>query len=176
MQNISSLKDIPVAYKNTPIESLIKYHNFGEKFTEYPNARLLVGMCMDNRKKLNIPENFAFVLRTGGVNLRANEFHISFAISVGKIKHIALIGHNNCGMVNLHTKKEQFITGLTNTCDWESNTAEEHFHSYAPILEISDSVDFTLNEVIRLRMKYPNIIIAPMMYIVEDRKLYFIDE
>ena len=33
--------------------------------------RLLIGMCMDSRKSLRIPNDFAFVLRTAGANMRA---------------------------------------------------------------------------------------------------------
>ena len=32
-------------------------------------------------KKLDIPDNFAFIIRAGGANLRYSEFKISFAIS-----------------------------------------------------------------------------------------------
>ncbi len=61
---------------------------------------------MDNRKQLNIPNNFAYILRTGGGNLRYSEFKISYAIAVGGVKALALIGHNRCGMVNLMNKRK----------------------------------------------------------------------
>ena len=34
-------------------------------------------MCMDNRKQLRLPDNFAYILRTGGGNIRYSEFKIS---------------------------------------------------------------------------------------------------
>lgn len=131
---------------------------------------------MDNRKYLHIPDNFAFIIRTGGANLRYSEFKVSYAIAVGQVKHIALIGHNNCGMVNLISRKENFIQGLVETAGWESKSAEEHFLHFAPMFEINNEIDFILSEVKRLRNRYPKIQIAPMFYLVEDNKLYFIKE
>jgi len=66
-------------------------------------------MCMDNRKHLHMPDNFAFIIRTGGANLRYSEFKVSYAIAVGGVRHIALIGHSKCGMVNLAARKEAFV-------------------------------------------------------------------
>jgi carbonic anhydrase len=131
---------------------------------------------MDNRKHLHIPDNFSFIIRAGGANLRYSEFKVSYAIAVGGIRHIALIGHNNCGMVNLISRKTEFINGLVDTAGWDIETAEQHFMNFAPMFEIGNEIDFTLSETKRLRNRYPKIIIAPMMYLVEDNKLYFIKE
>jgi carbonic anhydrase len=131
---------------------------------------------MDNRKYLHIPDNFAFIIRSGGANLRYSEFKVSYAIGVGQVKHIALIGHNNCGMVNLGARKQIFIDGLVENAGWERNLAEEHFLHFAPMFEINNEIDFILSEVKRLRNRYPKIQIAPMLYLVEDNKLYFIIE
>ena len=84
---------------------------------------------MDNRKSLRIPDNFAYIIRTGGANLRYSEFKVSYAIAVGNVEHIALIGHNNCGMVNLVSKKEQFINGLVDKAGWEKRTRGRTFYA-----------------------------------------------
>lgn len=110
--NISSHDDIFPEYRDTPIGRLLEYHNLNKPLEPYKKAQLFIGMCMDNRKHLHIPDNFAFVIRAGGANLRYSEFKISYAIAVGDVHHIALISHNNCGMVNLVARKEQFIAGL----------------------------------------------------------------
>jgi carbonic anhydrase len=174
--SIRSTKDIPNKYLDTPIGKLLEYHNLNHDFETYTNAQLLIGMCMDNRKHLNIPDNFAFIIRAGGANLRYSEFKVSFAISVGGIKHIALIGHSNCGMVNLVSKKNLFIEKLSENAGWTTEQAEEHFNNYAPMFEINNEVDFILSETARLRLRYPKIIIAPMYYKVEDNLLYMIRE
>ncbi len=75
---------------------------------------------MDNRKHLHIPDNFAFIIRAGGANLRYSEFKVSYAIAVGSVSCIALVGHNQCGMVNLISRKEQFIRGLVENAGWKT--------------------------------------------------------
>jgi len=173
--SIESTDDILPEYRNTPIGLLLEYHNLDRPFDNYEKAELLVGMCMDNRKHLHMPDNFAFIIRSGGANLRYSEFKVSFAIAVGQVRHIALIGHNNCGMVNLISRKDEFIKGLVEI-GWEKEKAEEHFTHYEPMYEIGSETDFILSETKRLRYRYPNIKIAPMLYLVDDNKLYFIKE
>ncbi|MFH0865642.1 MAG: carbonic anhydrase [Bacteroidota bacterium] len=174
--SISKAEDILPEYHRTPIELLIEYHNLNRTFDTYDTAKILVGMCMDNRKYLHIPDNFAFIIRTGGANLRYSEFKVSYAIAVGQVSHIALIGHNNCGMVNLFSRKDQFVKGLVDNAGWDKVSAEEHFRQFAPIFEIENEVDFVLSETKRLRLRYPGIQIAPLMYLIEDNRLYLIKE
>lgn len=94
---INSKDDIPHQFENTPIGLLLECHNLGRSYETYTTAQLLIGMCMDNRKHLHIPDNFAFIIRTGGTNLRYSEFKVSYAIAVGGARAIALIGHTQCG-------------------------------------------------------------------------------
>lgn len=173
---ISAPKDIPATYRGTPIGDLLEYHNLDKHFEPYANAELLIGMCMDNRKHLHIPDNFAYIIRAGGANLRYSEFKVSYAIAVGGVRSIALIGHTQCGMVNLVARKEQFIQGLIGRAGWDASQAEEHFRHFAPMFEIGNETDFILSEVERLRSRYPKITIAPMLYKVEDNRLYLIRE
>ncbi len=173
---IASPEDVLPEYRGTPIGQLLEFHNLNKSFTEFQNAQLLVGMCMDNRKHLRIPDNFAFIIRAGGANLRYSEFKVSFAIAVGGVRHIALIGHNNCGMVNLISRKDEFIKGLVQHAGWDKEWAEEHFMHFAPMFEIGSEIDFTLSETKRLRLRYPKIQMAPMMYRVEDNLLSLINE
>ena len=98
-------------YRGTPIERLLEYHNLQRPYDTYTQAELLIGMCMDNRKHLSIPDNFAFILRAGGANMRPSEFKVSYAIAVGGVTCIALIGHTQCGMVNLMGSSALSSTG-----------------------------------------------------------------
>ena len=173
---ITSKEDIPQQYRDAPIGLLLEYHNLNRPYEIYTEAQLLIGMCMDNRKHLHMPDNFAFIIRTGGANLRFSEFKVSYAIAVGGVRSIALIGHTQCGMVNLIARKEQFVQGLVDNAGWQSQQAEEHFHHFAPMFEIGNEVDFILSEVKRLRLRYPNISVAPLLYRVEDHSLYLIHE
>lgn len=174
--SIVSDGDIPEKYRQSPIEDLLAYHNLGRPIKPYIKAELLIGMCMDNRKQLHIPDQFAFIIRTGGANLRYSEFKVSFAVAVGGVKAIAVIGHTQCGMVNLMAKKKVFVEGLIKDGGWDPVLAEEHFWHYAPMFEIGNEIDFTLSEVMRLRTRYPKILIVPLIYKVEDNLLYVIAE
>ncbi|HEY6952437.1 MAG TPA: carbonic anhydrase [Bacteroidota bacterium] len=173
---ISTKEDIPARYRDTPVGLLLEYHNLDRLHESYSSAQLLIGMCMDNRKHLHIPDNFAYIIRTGGANLRYSEFKVSYAISVGNVHAIALMGHNQCGMVDLVSRKNLFINGLVKNAGWTREQAEEHFHQFAPMFEIGNEIDFVLSEVKRLRLRYPKILIAPLLYKVEDNRLYLIQE
>src|SRR5215510_13496230 len=130
--SISSKEDIFPELRDTPIGLLLEYHNLKREYEAYAQAELLIGMCMDNRKHLHIPDNFAFIIRAGGANLRYSEFKVSYAIAVGGVKSIALIGHNQCGMVNLVARREMFIKGLVENAGWDQELAEQHFMNFAP--------------------------------------------
>jgi len=173
---VKSKEDIFDKYQNTPIELLFAYHNLKKHQKKYDQAQLLIGMCMDNRKSMRIPDNFAYIIRSGGANLRYSEFKVSYAIAVGKIRSIALIAHNHCGMVNLISKKQEFVNGLVTEAGWDRDRAEEHFLHYGPMFEIGNAVDFVLSEAKRLRLRYPNIQVAPLYYNVDDNYLYQIAE
>lgn len=173
---VKSIQDIPDEYLHTPIGLLLEYHNLAKPQIACESAQLLVGMCMDNRKHLQIPDNFAYIIRSGGANLRYSEFKVSYAIGVGQVKFIVLIAHNNCGMVNLVSRKKDFVNGLVANAGWEKDKAEEHFMHYAPMFEIGSETDFVLSETNRLRLRYPQITIAPLYYNVNDNQLYFIKE
>ena len=173
---VSVKEDIFPEYRETPIGLLLEYHNLARPYETYSKAELLIGMCMDNRKHLHIPENFAYIIRSGGGNLRYSEFKVSYAIAVGGVSAIVLIGHNNCGMVNLFSKKDSFVKGLTEHAGWERDWAEEHFRHFAPMFEIGNEIDFVLSEAKRLRMRYPKILVAPLFYQIEDNLLYLIKE
>ena len=75
--DITTPDDIFAEYEGTPIGLLLEYHNFNKPLDKFTEAQLLIGMCMDNRKHLRIPDNFAFIIRAGGANLRFSEFKVS---------------------------------------------------------------------------------------------------
>jgi carbonic anhydrase len=176
LASVSTTEDIFPAYRDTPIGLLLEYHNLQRKYDAYTTAQMLIGMCMDNRKHLRIPDNFSYIIRAGGANLRQSEFKVSYAIAVGGARAIALIGHNQCGMVNLEARRELFVKGLVDNAGWQQASAEEHFERFAPTFEIENEVDFVLSEAVRLRALYPKIQVAPMIYLVEDGLLYLVRE
>ena len=174
LTNINSEKEIPSKYQNSPISKLLEYHNLQKPLNSCKNPELIIGTCIDNRIQLRIPRKFAFVVRAGGANMKYNEFKISYAIALGNIQHMALIGHNQCGMSNLIQRKDQFIQGLVKNAGWSVQQAEKQFNTESPESEIGNEVDFILQETKRLQTLYPKIMIAPMMYLVEKNMLYLV--
>ena len=175
LKNISYEKDIPEYLLNTPIAELLKYQNLSASFKEYEKAQVAIVMCMDNRKQLNIPNKFAYMLRTAGARITGTEFKLSFTIGFGDIKHVALIAHTNCGMVNLTSKKDKVVQGLIENAGWTKEQAENHFNSFAPFFEIENEIDFVVSESKRLKEKYPKVVFVSMVYKIEDNLLYLIE-
>jgi carbonic anhydrase len=97
-------------------------------------------------------------------------------IAVGGVRHIALIGHTQCGMVNLVARRNAFVEGLVNNGGWTPERAIEHFQNFAPLFEIDNEITFTLAEARRLNEKYPKVTTVPLLYKVEDNHLYLIED
>jgi carbonic anhydrase len=127
---------------------------------------------MDHRKMLRLPDNFAYILRSGGANLRRIEFKVSYAISVGGVSAVCLIGHDDCGMVGLGKRREAFVSGLVNNAGWERSEAEKNFDTWAPSFEIDDPISFVQAEAQRLSALYPKQLVAPLFYVVGEGLLY----
>jgi carbonic anhydrase len=169
---VETADDILPVYRDTPVGHLLEYHNLGRPLNGVTRPELLIGMCMDSRKALRIPNDFAFVLRTAGANMRDNEFRISYAIAVGGVHTIVLIAHTDCGMARLAQRREQFIEGMVANAGWDRARAERHFAESAPKFGIRDEIEFVLEEAARLRAIYPKILIAPLLYRIDDDLLY----
>jgi carbonic anhydrase len=168
--------EILPAYVNTPVGDLLRYHNLNAEQRDYTRAELLVVMCMDSRKKLQIPDNFAFILRSGGANIRRAEFKVSFAVAVGGVGAIAVMGHSDCRMVGLRDRRDEFIRGLVSNGGWSETEAIREFDRYVDEFHIDDAIDFTRSEAERLRARYPRMVVAPLFYTVEDNLLHQIRE
>ena len=165
-------EDVLPKYFGTPIESLLRYHNMGEPLpASYEKPVLLVGMCMDHRKDLTIPNEFAYVLRAAGANMRDSEFEMAYAIAVGGVSTIALLGHTDCGMVHVTRKRETFIKGLVRAAGWEPAVAGQYFDRFAPRYEMADAIEFTVAEALRLAQEFPRLLIAPLLYTIDDDRL-----
>lgn len=164
-------------YRNTPIERLFLYHNLGEKLPPTTvRAELLIGMCMDHRKALIIPNGFAYIIRGAGANLEGREFEISYAIAVGGVSTVALLAHTDCGMSLVTEKREAFIRGLVERGGCGTDEAAKQFDKHAETYQIGDPVEFILTETGWIQSLYPKVLIAPLLYKVEDDRLVQIAE
>ncbi|MCC7201838.1 MAG: carbonic anhydrase [Nitrospirae bacterium] len=174
--SISSEWDIPEVYRKTSISKLILYHNLNLPSNRYKRAEILTLMCMDNRQSLRLPGNFSFIVRNGGGTQNGASFSISFAVAVGGIRHIAVIGHSDCMMVNLGSRKAEFIRGLSEGSGWDKAAAESHFIDSCVLFNKEDVVSSVIAEAELIRSQHTGIVVAPMLYSVEDDLLYLIEE
>jgi carbonic anhydrase len=169
---VDSVDDILPRYARTPIEWLLRYHNLAEQVAPAAKrAELLVGMCMDDRKDLHIPNEFAYVLRAAGGNLRDHAFDIAYAVAIGGVTTIALLAHTDCGMVGVRKKRDAFIRGLVSRGGWDEARAAEEFDRSVSAHEMSDAITFVVGEAKRLTAEYPALLVAPLLYRVEDDRL-----
>jgi len=173
---VSSAADIPPRYRQSPIGRLLEYHNLQRPFGSYNNAACLIGMCMDFRKMLRLPDRFAFVIRPAGANFGRNEFDLSMAVAFGNLSTLALIGHTNCKAEGLGLRRQVYVEGLVRNAGWTQTQAEEYFDRHAPALEKAQEVDFLLKESRRLRAIFPRLHIVPLLFRVEDGRLYLLRE
>jgi carbonic anhydrase len=172
LRPVTRLEEILPRYRNTPIEMMLRYHNLGEPCPPSGGTPvMLVSMCMDHRKELHVPNEFAYVLRSAGGNLRDSEFEVSYAVAVGGVSTIALLAHTDCGMAHVSAKAERFVDGLVRRAGWTREDAERHFTEAASRYEIGDATRFVAGEARRLRERYPKLLVAPFLYSVEDDKL-----
>ena len=160
------------AYRGTPIDLLLRCHNLGQDLPPAGGrAQLLISMCMDHRKDLVLPNEFAYVLRSAGGNLRDSEFEVSYAIAMGGVTTLALLAHTDCGMAHVTAKRDAFVRGLVERGGWPAHQAAAHFDRYAERYQIGEAVEFVCGEADRLRRLYPKTQVTPLLYRVEDDRL-----
>lgn len=168
--------DIPEIYRNTPISRMILCHNLKLHPETYDKADALVLMCMDNRQSLNLPKKCAFFVRNSGGTQNGVSFSISFAIAVAGIRHIVVIGHSDCMMVDLESKKAEFVKGLSENAGWDRAIAESYFLDSCALFKKKDKVGSVVLEAELIRSQYPDTVVAPLFYSLDDDLLYLIEE
>ena len=173
---VNDESDILPEYRGTAVGDLLAYHNLGAPHRHHIEPELLIGTCMDHRLQLRIPSNLAFVLRCAGANLGMLEFDVSFAIAVGGVRSVCLIGHDGCRMIDVASKREAFVSGLVDNLGWDREKAEEHFDAYSARYGFGDVADFVWLEAQRLREMYAGITVAPLAYSLGDRSVCQIAE
>jgi len=168
-------EDIPECYRNTPIEKFLCYHNLNHPFDLYEKAEILALMCMDYRKMLNLPENFAYIIRNSGAKIKGVTFALSFAVAVAGINTIAVIGHSDCKMINVKRHRAAFVNGLVRH-GWKRQRADKLFSKMYLKFEIKDEIESIVTETKKLRSQYPKTQIVPLYYKVKDKSLCLVIE
>lgn len=174
--SISSESDIPAAYRGTSVSRLLRYHNLDIRNQAHKTPELLIVMCMDSRQRMRLPRNFAFFIRNAGARVEDSLFDISFAIAVGGVQAVVVIGHTDCRMVGLEASEERFIKGLSERGGWNAAQAGLHFSTMCPSLSKNDVVGSVISSAGLLRSMYPKFMVAPLVYNVDDGLLYIVRE
>lgn len=158
-------RDVPYLYASEAdeaISTLLASHNDGANFPAFEGARLAIVTCMDYRIRLRLPDNFAFVLRTGGANPSPVEPDLAFGVALTGIHALALIGHTDCAMVEPNPYVVNDLPAL--------EEQKRLYRSEIAALAIVDAPNFTRSEAARLagRLGLP---VVPLLYRVEDHKI-----
>lgn len=160
--------DILPAYRGTPIADLLRFQNLapgqGAVPERYPRPALLLATCLEHSAALRIPEGFAISLRTAAASLKRDPFKVSWAIGVAGVTAIAIVGHDDCRLVDLRSHREQFVVQMIEAAGWERPAAEQHFDHWSDLFAVENPVDFVAAEAARLRSRYPRILVAPLLY------------
>jgi carbonic anhydrase len=167
---ISSVEEIPEQWRKSPIEQLIEFINFGKPIPDADHPRLLISACIDYRFSVAVPHGFAYVIRCAGGRLLGSEFAVAYCLSRG-VKHIVLLGHNDCGMTKVPHHAEPMIKALVNE-GWDKDRAEEFVMMRASQYAISDEVDALEKEYRRLKRLFHKVTIAPLIACLAEKKLY----
>jgi len=173
---VTKFEDVPLFLRTTPIETLLKCQNMGEiDGNQSQDPDLVIGMCIDYRKSLALPQNCAYVIRRTGANMEGSEFSIALALSSG-IEYMALIAHNHCVMSDPHVKRGSFIASLTGNHGWSEDQAASFFDQHASSREIDDAIDFSIKEARRLSNLFCGLKVVPMLFMLEDNLIYLVKD
>lgn len=167
---IKSPEDIPEHWKATPVDSLIRAENFKQPITPGEAPQLLIAGCIEFRYALPIPSMYAYVIRRASGRLIGSEFSVAYVLSRG-VKHIVLLGHNDCGM----TKTRQAAAGMINALveqGWQRERAEEYVSYQVGRYSIEDEIDALEREYYRLKRLFRQVAIAPLFVNLADTKLF----
>jgi carbonic anhydrase len=167
---ISQPQSIPEHWQGTPIESLIRAENFKQPITPASRPQLLIAGCIEFRYALPIPSMYAYVIRRASGRLIGSEFSVAYILSQG-VKHIALIGHNDCGMTKTAAAAPGMIEALVEQ-GWDRNRAEEYINYQIGRYSIEDEIDALEREYDRLKRLFRQVQIAPLFVNLADTKLF----
>jgi carbonic anhydrase len=163
---VRSETDILPAYRGTPVADLLRFQNLGAgpAGNPYAHPAILIATCLEQVPALRIPEGFAISLRTAAASLKRDPFKVSWAIGVAGVSAIAIVGHDDCRLVDLRNHREQFVVQMIEAAGWERPAAEQHFDHWSDLFGVDDPVGFVAAEAARLRNRYPKMLVAPLLY------------
>jgi carbonic anhydrase len=164
--------DILAVYRGSPVGDLLRYQNLGQNpgqapggpVRKYERPALLIATCLEQRSALRIPEGFAVSLHTAAASLKRDPFKVSWAIGVAGVSAIAIVGHDDCRLVELRSHREQFVVQMIEAAGWERPAAEQHFDHWSDLFEVDNPAEFVAVEAARVQSRYPKVLVAPLLY------------
>lgn len=156
--------DILAAYRTTAIGQLLRYQNLGAAPARHTRPELLIATCLEQQAALRVPDGFAIHVRTAAASLKRDPFKVSWAIGVAGVQAIALVAHDDCALTALTGRRESFIRQMIESAGWEQSAAEQHFDHWSDLFQVDDPAGFVATEAARLRLRYPKIAVAPLLY------------
>lgn len=158
--------DILPAWRGSPVADLLRFHNLGLAGApgKYARPGILIATCLEQGAPLRVPEGFAISLHTAAASLKRDPFKVSWAIGVAGVKAIAIVGHDDCRLVELRSRREQFVAQMIEAAGWERPAAEQHFDHWSDLFEVDNPVEFVAAEAARVQSRYPGIPVAPLLY------------
>ncbi len=157
--------DILPVYRGTPVADLLRLQNLGAAHGgKHARPTILIATCLEQAAALRIPEGFAISLHTAAASLKRDPFKVSWAIGVAGVSAIAIVGHDDCRLVELRNHREQFVVQMIEAAGWERPAAEQHFDHWSDLFGVENPVEFVAAEAARLQDRYPKILVAPLLY------------
>lgn len=167
---IHSEEDIPPSWRDTPIEALVMAQNFGWPILLSGSPKVLIASCIEFRYTPPVPRMFAYVIRRASGRLIGSEFSIGYVLSKG-IKHIMLVGHNDCGMVHVDVAAPKVVDALVEQ-GWGRDMSQRFVEHYVHRHSITDELEALEVEYRRLTKLFPKITVAPLFVSLYDSKFY----
>lgn len=168
--SIDDPKSIPKKWQGTPIESLILSENFGVPIGACEQPQLMIATCIEFRYALPVPRMYAYVMRRASGRLVGSEFSVAYAIARG-VRHLALIGHNDCGMTKVAENAASMADALVAE-GWNPERAKEYISYQSARYAIDDEIDSLEHEYKRLKRLFKRLEIAPLFVCLANTKLY----
>lgn len=171
---VTSADEIPPSLQGTPVEAILKSQNLYEVSDESEEStNMIIGMCMDYRKRLHLPKNCAYIIRSPGANMMGNEFAIAMALATG-VSYMALLVHNKCLMSDPVQKRPDFLKVMVQNHRWTPKQAQTVFDTSVKDGYIGEPVSFALQESARLKALFPQLVVVPLLYDVDTDRIFVI--
>lgn len=167
-----SREDVLPDYRGTPIEAMLVSHNLKEVVDPPAAPELLIATCMDPRIDLHLPKQFAFVIRTAGANVDALMFNIAGAVALAPVRSIAIMGHSDCAMARIDQCRREFAATVGACSSLSDDEVAAMYTTGLDAFGFDDPAAQTLRQADALRRLFPQLLIAPLYYDVEDHRIY----